>query len=211
MGSAGALERLRVPGDARDKGPDRSPFLRLPSLFSIFFSFHVFFLFKIYSFFILSVFLKNTSFSLSSSESSKSNGSRTSATTHQAFWRKEGESQQEEELDEDTTDLNCAAHSSAAIPLVAGFREGLSFLSKYKILVVNFLYKNATHESRERDGGPCIHSADGQHPDFEFSETEDFDSDEWEEDPNSKPKIVMRRRTAESKKKHAKAKKNKKN
>ena len=42
----------------------------------------------------------------------------------------EEEDKKEDKLDENTTDFNCAAHSSAAIPLVAGFREGLCVRSK---------------------------------------------------------------------------------
>jgi hypothetical protein len=61
------------------------------------------------------------------------------------------------------------------------------------------------------DNGPCKHSSDGQHPDFGFSDDSDFDMNEWEEDQNSKPKVVLRRRTTESKKTHSKGKKNKKN
>ncbi|CBY43204.1 unnamed protein product [Oikopleura dioica] len=95
----------------------------------------------------------------------------------------------DDDLNDKDDDVNFQEQSSTGVPLLSG-------------------HSMPAHNG---ENGPCKHSSDGQHPDFEFSDDSDFDMNEWEEDQNSKPKVVMRRRTAESKKNHSKGKKNKKN
>jgi len=94
---------------------------------------------------------------------------------------------QNEVDDEEDDNLHFQEQSTTSVPLASG------------------------HSMPNGDNGPCKHSSDGQHPDFEFSDDSDFDMNEWEEDPNSVPKVVLRRRTVASKKNHSKGKKNKKN